>query len=398
MNNSLPTGGSNPGGEGHNREGRGQGSSTNSSPRHLLGVSECSEGQQFVHQQQTSLQDECNIPSGSVYHELQPYTPPSQMFPTPSLSSSTSAMQGSAHQYSSDSCCYGGGNTPRPLPSSFNPHHKQEQQQLQSPPFNAQPGGYFGSNHDPTASYYHQQQEQQQHFQGEQHMMPYFPALASSMNPWAPQADQDQQQPVAESVYPQPLHHPHVYPHGHPYSQHPHSEMENPLSGDHKSPTSFINIVDPAAQGRASSNGSTGSTANTTASTIISNSNGNISSNNAIPPALYPVPQYQSGMALPRQSWPGGPGDCESQSPNSSSSAVMPYHSQHVFPGFSHHLQGQGHPHGHGRSRAMSQWTATGKSKVTVTLYNGDMWAKFHEHTNEMIITKHGRWVLNISV
>ncbi|KAH9489986.1 T-box brain protein 1 [Bulinus truncatus] len=38
-----------------------------------------------------------------------------------------------------------------------------------------------------------------------------------------------------------------------------------------------------------------------------------------------------------------------------------------------------------------SKWTFEGKKNCRVSLYNGDMWAKFHVHTNEMIITKHGR-------
>lgn len=36
-------------------------------------------------------------------------------------------------------------------------------------------------------------------------------------------------------------------------------------------------------------------------------------------------------------------------------------------------------------------WIARGKDKCVVTLNNGDMWAKFHALTNEMIVTKNGR-------
>lgn len=57
---------------------------------------------------------------------------------------------------------------------------------------------------------------------------------------------------------------------------------------------------------------------------------------------------------------------------------------------------GRGAEPGHRQARSVgagqpgSTWTAKGDS-CSVTLYNGDMWAKFHSYTNEMIITKHGR-------
>ncbi|XP_059149969.1 T-box brain protein 1-like, partial [Physella acuta] len=44
-----------------------------------------------------------------------------------------------------------------------------------------------------------------------------------------------------------------------------------------------------------------------------------------------------------------------------------------------------------GAGNPVPTWTAKGKNNCVVSLYNGDMWAKFHIHSNEMIITKHGR-------
>ncbi|KAK0066310.1 hypothetical protein Bpfe_004431, partial [Biomphalaria pfeifferi] len=56
------------------------------------------------------------------------------------------------------------------------------------------------------------------------------------------------------------------------------------------------------------------------------------------------------------------------------------------------------HPQYHGEFAATKNsrlgsnpnWTVQGKNNCKVALFNGDMWAKFHAHTNEMIITKHG--------
>ena len=375
MNNSLFSGG----GE-HAKEGCCQGSSTESSPRHLLGLSDGCEGSLnkekqslYIHQQiaqQINPQDECN--TGSVYHELQPCAPSSQMSSLSSPTSSISAMPGSAHQYSSDTCYYGN-DAPRPPSSYFNSHNKMQLQQ--SPPFISASDGCFSSDHDHSSSYYHQHQ---QHLQGEpQRMLPYFPALASSMNSWVSQAEQHQEQQTTFHGY---SHHAHLlhHNHQHPHPNHYHLDMATPFLGGHESPTSFVNSGDSGGQGRSSSNGSNVNTATMTPN-----------KSNMLSPTLYPAPQNQPGVPLQRQTWLGA----EAENPNTSnSSAVMAYHrSQHAFSGFSHHLQGQGHPYGHNKSRAMSQWTATGKSKITVTLYNGDMWAKFHEHTNEMIITKHGR-------
>ncbi|GFO44860.1 hypothetical protein PoB_007136500 [Plakobranchus ocellatus] len=377
MNNNLFTetgiSGREQSNEGRSQDGNSD--SSLSSPRHLLGISGCPKGhleedqqsfhaQQFMQQQQQH-QDSCGTPTGSVYHELQPYTPTSQqMFQLPASSSSSGFPQ----QFS-DSCCYS--NSGQTLPASYynHPHQKQQQQQQQQHEqqrrlFNSGQAAYFASEAETSPGYYTHHQQQQ--LEGEQQrMLPYFPALASSMNPWP---DQHQQQ-LSDPGYPQtPMsqHHQHL----HHLQHHPHHvDMEAPVMGDHNSPSSF-SIGDPTSQ----------SVGHSKIARSSSGSGGAISSN-MLPPVAYPLQHYQGGIMVTRSGRPAsGSGAVDPE--------ILPYHrGHHGYTGFSH----QGRHHSYSRSHVTSQWTATGKGKVAVTLYNGDMWAKFHEHTNEMIITKHGR-------